>query len=112
VSEVVHGKTSQIVQAMLQAGQILFCWESKTAAPAKPNPLKDGDGKPRVSSNFLRPLLKGLCSFSLGFKGQNGHTENHTEIREGTAGDLKGGGTIILAPTIRFCIEMSSSLDP
>ena len=31
----------------------LFCWESKTAAPAKPNPLKDGDVKPRVSSNFV-----------------------------------------------------------
>jgi hypothetical protein len=38
--------------------------------------------------------------------------KKHKKIREGTAGDLKGGGTIILAPTIRFCIEMSSSLDP
>jgi hypothetical protein len=63
MSKVVHGETPQIVQAMLQAGQILFCWESKTAAPAKPNPLKDGDGKPRVSVISSDPCSKVFVAF-------------------------------------------------
>ena len=64
MSEVVHGETSQIVQAILLTGQFLFFWESKAAVPTRLNPLKNGDGKLRVSSDFVCPLLQGFCSVS------------------------------------------------
>jgi hypothetical protein len=43
IAEVVHGETHQVLQAILPAGQFLFCGESKAAVATKPIPLKDED---------------------------------------------------------------------
>jgi len=68
MSEAVHGETSQIVQAILLIGQFLFCWESNLAVAAMLNPLKNGDGKLRVSGNFVCPLLQGFEALLIDFR--------------------------------------------
>jgi hypothetical protein len=43
IAEVVHGQTPRFLQAILPAGQFLFCGESNAAVATKPTSLKDED---------------------------------------------------------------------